>query len=451
MKLKLFLLFFCLNFQVAAQIILDSDSAINLANKELAIINSDTLKLRKLTETCEECYKKLGQGQIKYQANDLCLAYYAYGSQLLSLAEKIGDAEGKIVGSFYKGLEMELRNKEAEAEKLYLQWYNLRKKEQIKTKNSLKIRWVYDYLSQFYMRTLQIEKAEKILKIWYSEAVKQKNETWTYHHVARKMGYFYSQIGEYEKAASFFELAIDENAFPISEYIVEIEKISNSFISNGQVEAAIRIDNNFLERLKKKDDQLFELYLGVCIVDKYAGANYQFFFLQKFYKYVEGRYAKNPKQGVKLYNNILNVAALPINIQRELIQKSFKYIDKNIVATFDKKVSYMEIFDRLYYRIVNDLEFELIWNEILPRIEKIAEYQVITKKMIYNRIIIILQEQLVGQYSLSKAKSVMLAIKNIEKLQNKPKQDEADKEFLLAVQKELNFARKVNSYNFWGK
>jgi tetratricopeptide (TPR) repeat protein len=459
MKLKLLttlLLLFIFQYQIQAQVILDSDSSAHIATKELATIDNDTIKLQKLILLCENCYQQITSSQIKYQPNDRCLAYHAYGSKLLALAEKIGDVEGKIIGSFYKGLEMELRNKETEAEKLYLQWYELRKKEQIKTKNTLKLRWVYDYLSQFYMRTLQIEKTEKILKIWYSEVLKQKNKTWTHHHVARKLGYFYYQIGEYEKASNYYNLALDENAFPLNEYIEQIKSISLRLIYDGQIETAIRIDNNFLERLRKKDEQLFEIYLHDRILNLYnsnSNINYQLFFLQKFYKYVDTRYIKNPEDGLKLYKKFRNLY-FPYLLSRSLVRKHVKnyllYIDKNFVSSVARQQEYIELFNEISYCGLDsyDLLFETFWKEILPRIEKIQQDKIVIKQVFYNKIITTIQTHLIKS---NKAEVLMLAIKNIEKLKNKAQKDESDKEFLIAIEKELNFVRKIKGYNFWGR
>lgn len=318
----------------------------------------------------------------------------------------------------------------------------------------MKLRWVYDYLSQFYMRTLQIEKAEKILKIWYSEALKQKNETWTHHHVARKMGYFYYQIGEYEKAASFFELAIVENAFSIGEYAIEIQKISNRLIGDGQVELATKIDNNFLEILKKKDEQLFETHLSNCIMNKKVGTNYQVFFLQKFYRYIDTKNIKKPEEGIKLYKKmryLYPISSLSRDLQREYTQKWLQYIDKNCILIAEKQKEYMELFNEISSSGSPRLVFEFFLDEILPRIEKISQDKIAIKQRLYNRIIMIMQAHLIGEYTLNKAELIMFATKKIEKLQNKPQKDEADKEFLLAVQKELNFARKIKGYRFWGR
>lgn len=467
MKSTLFAtLFFLFGFyyQTQAQIILDKDSSLIITTQEINIIETDSARLQKLIKLCENCYQQMTSSQIKYQPNDRCLAYYAYGSQLLALAEKMGDNEGKIIGSFYKGLEMELRNKEAEAEKLYLQWYYLRKKEQKVTKNSLKLRWVYDYLSQFYMRTLQLEKTEKILKIWYSEAIKQKNEKWTHHHVARKLGNFYCQIGEYEKAASFFELAIDENAFTMSEYIVEMGKISEQLIADGYVKQAIKLDNNFLERLKKENQLLYETHLRNCIINREAGEIYQLFFLEKFYKYFTIKHKQKEIEVMQVYKSLNYLALLPKNLQKEDIKTWLLYVDKNVSSMQSQHTEYSILFAMLSYNVGFEIEFQAIWEEVLPRIEKIDYDKIATKQKIYDRIINILQNKLVKknyQATVKRSKThyndandkkfVRLFLRNIEKLQNKPKKDESDEEFLLAVQKELNFARKIKGYNFWGR
>jgi hypothetical protein len=457
MKLKPFIvlcLMFVFHTKGFSQIILDSETNITLINKQIADSTvSDSAKIQNLIKNCESCYQKIAYGNIKYNPQDQCIAQYKYGSQLLALAEKSKDKEAICIGYFYKGLELELLNKEDEAEKCYLKWCSLRQTEQKKIKNSTKVRWAYDYLVGFYKRTLQIGKAEKTYLLWYKTAQKDKKHRWAASGIAHQIGNFYYQIANYEKAIMFFDLAIDSATYLPTHYRERISPISEKLLAKGQIKTAIEIDNHFLENLKKKDEILFRIYL-IQFMANNRYLIYQDFFLEKLVTYLKQKFSKNPQKGLETYREFYPIS-LHISLQKKYLQNWLTYIDQNCKTPISKLQAYHDLNKSLYDMSKLNLKFEIIWHELLPRVEKLPqnESKSTYKAQFYDDIVIIMREYLNSNNYL---KEVVVMIKDTEKIEQKKQKNNADKadlDFLQAMEKEINFARKmkIKNYQFWSQ
>lgn len=442
------ILFLLISSRMAAQIILDRDSANLLIEKELQTINQDSLKLQKLIEACENCYKQLTKEQLKYQPNDACLAYFGYGSQLLALAEKMNHQEGKIIGNFYKGVELELRNKEQEAEKYYLQWLALREKEAKITKTPTKVYWAYEHLSNFYSRTWQLGKEEKILKLWYTTALQQHKEPIKSAIVAKYLGYFYKNIRKYQQTVSYCNIAFTKKGLSFEDYNTMMKQIRINLLEDRQDKMAITIDNAVLDVLAKENMYLFEQYLNDCI-NHSNNIEYQASMFEKFYRYSKTICKIDFDSGVKFYTNNVYIIISSVAIQQKYIQQYLQLIDELAKNQEDKQQKYMDLFHTLQGRIRKKVEIELIWNELLPRLEKAKKDKLLLKEQLYSKIIIHIQTCLILPTEYNGERNLIEILTKIETLHSKPNQDEADKAFLAAVQKECNFARKVKGYYLW--